>query len=629
MRLAMNPFRIVLIYALFASLWILFSDTVVGFFVHEVSLLNHIQTYKGFFFIGITSFLLFTLIRAKIDQIHSVQKKLQEHEQRLSYVIQGANLGYWDWDYVNNTHIVNDTWLHFLGLERADIENCVYDWSERIHPDDRAITQAAIAQTIQDNHPYVIEFRMRHREGHWVWIEGSGAVVKRDEKSGKPLRLAGTHRDISDRKNAQKEMLFLAMNDPLTKLPNRIYLKQEFDKRIIVFERLAFLFLDLDRFKTINDTYGHTIGDHVIQNVAERLKKVLHPNDFLARVGGDEFVVLTHDEHIFDVCQRLLNVLDEPIVVSDEEFKIGASIGVSSAPKDGNTFEALFKNADTAMYEAKKSTHQHYVLYEAKMTEELVSLTKLDSDLKLGIHNAEFMIYFQPQIDLQTNKIIGLEALVRWMHPTRGLVMPDQFIKRSEETQLIIPLGLYIFQKALEYIKYWKENNLFEGVVAINISSVQIEEDDFVESLESIRQHILLDASCIELEVTESCFMSHPEQFAKTLQKLKNIGYKISIDDFGTGYSSLNYLKQLPLHKLKIDRSFVKDLPLDQDDQAISKAIIALGKTLDLEVLAEGVETEEQKQFLIENGCDSMQGYLFSKPLSPEMLESTYFKTNF
>ena len=629
MRFSMDPLRIVIIYAIFSALWIYFSDHAVEYFVDNVAVFASLSTYKGFFFIIITSSILYGLIKAKILQIESMQKKLKEREQRLEYVIQGASLGYWDWDYVNHKHVVNDTWLSFLGLKRDDIHEMDTDWTERIHPDDRLIAQNAVENTIKHDQPYVIEFRMRHADGHWVWIEGSGAVVERDDQ-GKPLRLAGTHRDISDRKNAQKDMLFLALNDPLTKLPNRVYLREELEKRLMTEHSLAFIFLDLDRFKTINDMYGHTLGDKIIQAVAERFISCLDETDFLSRVGGDEFVILTNGHlHVEDLCEKLAQSLEMPFKFVEEDFKISVSMGVACYPQDGHDFESLFKNADIAMYEAKKiNSKKSHAFYALSMTERLLNASTLDNDLKRAIENDEFVIYFQPQINLQTNKLIGLEALVRWQHPTNGFIMPGQFIARSEETRLIIQLGALIFKKAVQQIKRWQEQKLFDGIIAINISSVQIEDEQFVDKIEAIREEVGISALTIELEVTESCFMNNPDQFAKTLQRLENLGYKISIDDFGTGYSSLSYLKQLPLHKLKIDRSFIKDLPDDKDDQAISKAIIALGKTLDLEVLAEGVETEDQRAFLIANGCDSMQGFLFAKPLSAEVFEATYLHQN-
>lgn len=623
MRLYISPFPIVLMYAVFAILWIYVSDHAVEYFVDNVTLFATLSTYKGFFFIAITSLFLYGLIKAKLFQIEQMQNKLNEHEQRLEYVIQGANLGYWDWDYVSQKHVVNDTWLSFLGLKREDIDANIEDWSERIHPEDRLVAEQAIAYTIEHRKPYIIEFRMLHRDGHWVWIEGSGAVVKRDEKTGAPLRLAGTHRDISDRKNAQKEILFLALNDPLTKLPNRFYLKQELEKRLSAESALSFLFLDLDRFKTINDMHGHTTGDKVIQIVAERLKSLLQSSDFIARVGGDEFVILSSEPlHVEMLCQKLLTGLEEPIAVGKERFKLSASIGIACSPEHGKSFESLFKNADTAMYEAKNNAHTHYLFYTASMTEQLLHTSQFDTDLKRAIDGDEFILYYQPQMHFTNGRMIGVEALVRWQHPVQGFLAPSHFIARAEETRLIIPLGLLIIKKALMQMQAWQAHNFAYKKVAINISSVQIEEEDFIECLEAIRQETTIEATRIELEITESSFMNNPKQVSKTLQKLENLGYKISLDDFGTGYSSLSYLKQLPLHKLKIDRSFVQDLPHDTDDQAISKAIIALGKTLELEVMAEGVETQEQKLFLMQNGCDSMQGFLYAKPMSAEMLEN-------
>jgi len=628
MQMTLSILRIVFVYSLFSIAWILFSDYMIESFVSDITLLGRLQTYKGLLFIGVTSLLLFILIKRQINKIAMIEKKVTMRQQQLEYVIQGANLGYWDWNYVTNVHTVNDIWLSFLGLTRKDTEGRVMDWEDRIHPMDQMFAKRAIEQTIRHNLPYVIEFRMRHLDGHWVWIEGSGAVVERDERTGAPLRLAGTHRDISDRKKAQEKMLFFALNDPLTSLPNRTYLKQHLEKLFFEKYLLAFLFLDLDYFKNINDMYGHSVGDEVIKIVAKRFSECLRETDFLARVGGDEFVIVTLGHtHVEELAQTLIDCLEHTINIEKEAFKIGVSIGIALSPQNGNDFGDLFKNADTAMYEAKNRGKNSYVFYHSSMTENILQLSALDHDLTQAIENDEFVIYFQPQINFSTNQVIGLEALVRWEHPQRGFLLPIDFIKRTEESRVIIALGELIFKKVLEQMKEWDTSFAFDGVVAINISSVQIEESHFIERLERIRQNIGVSASKLELEITESCLMNHPVQNAQILQQLENLGYKISIDDFGTGFSSMSYLKYLPIHKLKIDRSFVKDLPHDKDDRAISKAIILLAKALELEVLAEGIEREDQKTFLIENGCDSAQGYLFGKPMSSKAL-NMYFNQN-
>jgi len=623
MRVVVSTFRIVFIYTLFSVLWILFSDSILEFFIKDPLKMSLIQTYKGLFFIAVTSVLLFILIRRQMQQLYAMQKKIKEKQQRLECVLQGADLGYWDWDYASNKQWVNDRWLEFLGLSRTDIEEDITDWSQRIHPEDMSIAQQAIQSTIKDAEPYTIEFRMRHANGEWVWIEGSGAVVTWDEADKKPLRLAGTHRDISERKKAQEEIRHLALQDSLTKLPNRYYLKQHLARVVEEERKSAFLFLDLDFFKNINDLYGHSVGDTVIQEAARRFQVCLHEGDFIARVGGDEFTIVTYDiEGLSALSQRLIDALIEPFSIVDEKVTLGVSIGIALCPEDGSCFEELFKNADTAMYAAKNSGKNCFMFYTTSMTHDILLSTTLDKEIKKAIENDEFTLHFQPLIDIQSDDIIGAEVLVRWQHPEKGLIFPGDFIARAEETHAIIPLGELIFKKALHQIQLWNEKALFHGIIAINISSIQIEHEAFIHRVEALCNECKIHASRIELEVTESFIMKNPEQSAQTLQKLKSLGFGISVDDFGTGYSSLSYLKTLPIHKLKIDRSFIKDLPQDKDDRAIVRAIISLAKNLELEVLAEGVETKEQKKFLVENWCDSAQGYYFAKPMSAQDFEA-------
>jgi diguanylate cyclase (GGDEF)-like protein/PAS domain S-box-containing protein len=617
----LNVLRIVLIYFIFSCLWILFSDAALEFFVKDIDVLNTIQTYKGLFFISVTSAILFFLIKSYISNLAQAQNDLQETEQRLEYVIQGASLGYWDWNYQTNEHLVNDTWMWFLGLESKDIKYNVSDWDERIHPDDKITVQKAIEQTIKDSKPYVIEFRMRHKDGRWVWIEGAGAVVQRDEQ-GNPLRLAGTHKDINERKKTAEKISFLALNDPLTSLPNRYCLKEKLESLIAekMQQKFAFLFIDLDYFKNINDLYGHSKGDIIIQEVAKRFIKTIHKTDFIARAGGDEFVILMHNtDMIEEECQKLIDSLLEPFEIQGAKSKISASIGVSLFPQNGENFEELFKNADTAMYVAKSNGKNTYQLYSPLMTDNIIAASKLDNEMEKAIINDEFVVYFQPQVDLQNNgAFIGAEALVRWNKPDVGLVFPDHFIRKAEENRSIINIGNIVFRKSLEQLKIWNKANIFTGRLAINISAVQLEDENFVKTIESICKDMEVDPKHIELEITESYIMKNPEQSIHILRILKNLGFYISIDDFGTGYSSLNYLKQLPVHKLKIDRSFIMDLPEDKEDRAITRAIISLAKNLELEVLAEGIETKEQEMFLRENWCDSAQGYYYSKPIDSE-----------
>lgn len=615
-----SALRIVIVYFAFALLWILFSDALLEYFVKDATRLTTIQTYKGIFFVIVTSLILFFLIKSHIFKLYRIQQKLEENEQRLSYVIQGANLGYWDWDCVTNKNIVNDKWLDFLGLTQEDIINNYTDWAERVHPDDVENTSQVLDKTMKDFEPYTMEFRMQHKDGHWVWIRASGAVVQKDEATNKPLRLAGIHQDISFRKKAQEEIAFLALNDPLTKLPNRIFLKTKLEEFLkSTTPELAFLFLDLDYFKNINDVYGHSMGDKVIQEVAFRFKETIGKDNFIARVGGDEFVILSLDvSQVDELCKALALTIEKPFYVEDEKFSLGVSIGIALFPQDGTSLEELFKNADTAMYVAKDSGKNRYKFYTQNMTDAIFKSTKMDNEMKRALENDEFILHYQPQFDLRTGLVVGAEALVRWLDPIKGMIPPNDFISRAEQNRLMIPMGEMIFRKALIQLKLWQEAGLFGGKMAINISGVQIEEENFATLLATILNEVGMGASHVELEVTESFIMKNAQQSIKTLRKLKNLGFSISVDDFGTGYSSLSYLKQLPIDRLKIDRSFVKDLPEDKDDRAISRVILALAKTLELEVLAEGIETKAQQEFLLENGCELAQGYLFAKPMDAE-----------
>ena len=625
-----DTIRIVSFYCLFSVLWIYFSDTLLLLFIKDVELFAKIQTYKGIAFVIVTSLLIFSLVKTKLNQMEIIQKQFEENKQRLEYVIQGAHLGYWDWDYVTGDHQVNDIWLELLGLTRSDINNNIEDWSNLVHPDDRHIGLAAVEQTIKDHKTYTIEFRMRHKDGHWVWIEGSGAVVERDKKTKAPLRIAGTHKDINFRKIAQEKMNFLAFNDPLTSLPNRAFLKMTLEKFLQDEEirDFAFLFLDLDYFKNINDSFGHTFGDQVIQDVASRFKNTLDKEDFIARVGGDEFVILTHNVlHVKELCQTLAHTIEQPFEIKKEVFSLGTSIGIALFPQDGDTFETLFKNADTAMYVAKSKGKNRYQFYTESMSDRIFKSTKMDIEMKRAIENDEFILHYQPKIDLATGVVVGAEALLRWQDPLKGMVTPATFIPRAEENRLMVPIGNVVIKKAFLQMKQWEKNPCFSGRLAINISSVQLEEEDFVTTLKSLLEETQILACNIELEVTESAIMKNEKQCIQTLQQLKNLGFSIAIDDFGTGYSSLNYIKALPIDTLKIDRTFVKDVPHDADDVAITLVIITLAKQLNLALVAEGIESEEQREFLFTNGCGTAQGFLFAPAMEACDFETFCQKT--
>jgi len=436
--------------------------------------------------------------------------------------------------------------------------------------------------------------------------------------------------DITQRKQSEERLQFLASHDALTHLPNRALLQERIEQGLLRAKRshgkLAILFIDLDRFKIINDTLGHHAGDMLLQEAARRLKDCLRVSDTVARQGGDEFVVLIEDfadvQYLASVARKIMNVLAQPFILLNQELYISASIGISVYPEDGMDIFSLLKNADVAMYRAKESGKNTFQFYAAESNVHSVERLALENNLRRALERKEFVLHFQAKVNLRTGKIIGAEALLRWQHPELGLIKPADFISLAEETGLIIPIGAWVLEEACREAYSWKQVAGHAIRVGVNLSARQFREEGLHQTIANALTQSGLTADCLELEITESMIMQNAERAASLLQHFRELGTLVLIDDFGTGYSSLGYLKHFPIDSLKIDRSFVRDIPQDSDDMAITQAIIALARSLDLKVVAEGVENQEQLKFLHEQGCDLMQGYLFSMPLpAAEFLE--------
>ena len=429
---------------------------------------------------------------------------------------------------------------------------------------------------------------------------------------------------------AHKNRLYrLANKDKLTGLPNRRYFSEHLEEALERAKRhetmLAVLFIDLDRFKPINDSLGHAVGDKVLQEVAARLQDATGKEDLLARLGGDEFIVsmenLQHENAPSIVSQKILQALTEPIYVDEHTLYISCSIGISLYPRDDGSVHNLIKYADAAMYKAKAEGRNNYQYYSSDLTEIALLRVSMEAKLRESLKNKDFIVYYQPQVNAKENRVIGMEALVRWNPETDELISPDKFISLAEETGLIVEIDNFVIKTALIQMRKWYDAGLKPGVLSLNISMNHLECKNCVHSLKKILSKTKCKAEWISFEITENLIMSHPERAMKTLDELHDMGIKISIDDFGTGYSSLSYLKRLPIDKLKIDRSFVTPLPEDEDSRGIVKAIIDLSKSLHIDVIAEGVENDAQKKFLIEHGCHNIQGYLYGKPMTSQMME--------
>jgi len=446
-------------------------------------------------------------------------------------------------------------------------------------------------------------------------------------------------RDISQRKEMelelshQKSILYYQANhDELTGLPNRILFSKEIQQSIVEHtqnkKEFALLFFDLDRFKGINDSLGHNIGDKVLQIIANRLKESLRKNSFISRLGGDEFVVILKDiksnNDIVLVAQRILNVVKEPISIGNHTLYTSASIGISICPKNDMNAQNLLKYADAAMYKAKDEGGNNYQFYANEMTKLVYEQVIMERDLREGIKNDELVVYYQPVINAVTNEIIGVEALIRWYHPRLGILSPDMFIPLSKKAGMVIELDLWVMKTAMRDVSSWYAEGLQPGFLALNLTMRQLEYPPLIQEMKDMFHIYNFKAQWLELEITESEMMKKPDEVISLLKKLNYLGIGIAIDDFGTGYSSLSYLKHLPIDKLKIDKSFIKDIPQDEDAVVIVKTIIALATSLHLDVIAEGVEQEEQKEFLVAHGCRDIQGYYYSKPLSSKDMKAMF-----
>ncbi|WPL13456.1 Cyclic di-GMP phosphodiesterase Gmr [Thiorhodovibrio litoralis] len=453
------------------------------------------------------------------------------------------------------------------------------------------------------------------------------SIVRVPDSQGRPANYVSFAKDLSETVAARERIEQLAYNDALTGLPNRVRLSERIEFAISLARRdssrFAVLFIDLDRFKQINDSLGHMFGDQVLIEVAQRITSCLRRVDTTARIGGDEFVLLLHQTDSYGAertARRLLEVMARPFAIDGMEFSMGCSIGVAIYPEDGETLDDLIKNADSAMYHVKERGRGDFRFYRRQMNLDLLTRVKVEHALREALGQQRIHLAYQPQIDLRNGEVIGAEALLRWTDPVMGVVPPDQFIPIAEETGFIIPLGAWVLREAIRQGEHWNALGL-KLTLSVNVSALQFHQAGFVESLMELLETSTLPPEQLELELTESILIQHADDTLLRLNALAELGIKLAIDDFGTGYSSLGYLKRFPIHRLKIDQSFVRDIPEDESDAAIATAVINLAHSLNLRVIAEGVENEGQRQFLRAAGCDECQGYLYAPAVTPAELE--------
>jgi len=515
---------------------------------------------------------------------------------------------------------VNDQLCQILGYSRDELDRLT--WAELTHPDDLAADIAQFERILAGEiEEYFLEKRFVRKNGEIVFTDLSvGCVRKEDGSVDYVLALLS---DITQRKQAEAELKYFAHHDPLTGLPNRLLFQQHFHFIKAQADRLgskiALLFIDLDNFKAINDTLGHAAGDGLLKEAASRLLECVRESDALNRHGGDEFLMavsgLDTAEAITSVLLKILDVMQLPIKIEEQEISLSVSIGVAIYPDDGVEFRTLLQNADTAMYQAKDAGRNTYRYFDESMHVNLIEYQQLRVGLRHGLENNEFILHYQPQIDLASHSVIGVEALLRWNRKDIGLVSPGRFIPVAEDSGLIVPIGEWVLGEACRQAVAWSKDGMPAVIVAVNLSAVQFRRGNLEQTVTRILDETGLDPSRLELELTESILINNTESVLSTVERLKRLGVRLSIDDFGTGYSSLAYLKRFSVDKLKIDQSFVRDIVTDPNDAAIVRAIVQMAHSLNLRTIAEGVETVEALEYLRSYNCDEVQGYYFAKPI--------------
>jgi diguanylate cyclase (GGDEF)-like protein/PAS domain S-box-containing protein len=560
------------------------------------------------------------------------EEALKESKERYELAARGSNDGLWDWNLKTGQVYYSPRWKSMVGHEERDMGDSPEAWFNLVHSDDRKQLEAQIASHI-DGHTSHLEsqFRILHRDGTYRWVLNRGLAVR--DESGEAHRMAGSITDITEQKVTEQQLLHDAFHDALTDLPNRALFLDRLQHVIKISKRrrnylYAVLFLDMDRFKVINDSLGHMTGDELLVAVSGRLVKCLRPGDTVARLGGDEFAILLDDIKDMDevslITDRIQSALAPAFLIGGKELFATASIGVAVGTTGYEMPEHLLRDADIAMYQAKARGKARSEVFDVTMYASILSRLQLETDLRSAVEHKAFRMHYQPIMNLKAGKVIGFEALVRWQHPKRGLVYPLEFIPVAEETGLIFALGQWVLEESCRQIKAWQDRYPVDPPLklSVNISSKQLSQSDLVTKVAGILKEVGLEPSCLALEITESMIMENKESAIALMNELRDLGVHIHIDDFGTGYSSLSYIHNFPVNALKIDRSFVAKMSSSDENLEIIKTIVALAHNLNLDLIAEGMELSDQWALLKDLKCQHGQGFLFSHPLEADGVDA-------
>lgn len=568
-----------------------------------------------------------------ITERKMTEEALRQSEEKYRTILENIQEGYFEVDLAGNFTFFNDSMCRIADCPKEDLMGSNYKKFSNREMSQKVFK--AFNKVYNTGEPTEgFDWEIIWQDGTKRYIETS--VSLRKNSSGKPIGFKGIIRDITERKRIEENLNYLATHDALTGLPNRLMFGQLLNHAIQFAQRnkklLAVLFVDLDRFKTINDSLGHEAGDQMLQEIAKRFRMLLRASDIVGRLGGDEFIILIEDvtelNQAATLAHKILTEAMKPMTLRGEECRVTASIGISIYPKDGQDEQSLMKNADIAMYFAKEEGKNNYQFYSENIHSMANERMSIETNLRRALERNELSLVYQAKLDFKTGKITGVEALLRWNSHNLGAVTPTQFIPIAEETGLIVPIGRWVIRTACIQNVTWQRQGLPPIYMAVNLSLRQLLHENFLQDLRNILNETGMSPNLLELEITESMVMQNPTRLLAILKKIKDMNVRLAIDDFGTGYSSLAQIKHFPINTIKVDRSFIRDLPQDVDNKAITEAVIIMGKSLKLTVVAEGVETAEQESFLRQQVCDEMQGFYFSKPVAPEKFAQLLRKYN-
>lgn len=663
LRPSSETFKIIRIYMLLGGFWILFSDKILDVMINDHNLYIRIQTYKGWFYIVITGIIFYYIIKSKImqfkdatDKIHQGYEELSAAHEELLAMDEELNLHYNETirlkEFLHkekelSDSIINNASIIILGLnvEGAIIEFNPFaenitgyskdevlgeKWLDLFIPVNRRRETNEILNRILSGEIINSEDQVKTKKGNILDILWNSNCFK--DSKGNIQGIVATGINMTERKVMEDKLFELAYFDTLSQLPNRQMFELELEQRIINAlseeNKFALLYLDLDNFKNINDTFGHSYGDKLIKEIAIALRSIIDAESSVSRLGGDEFGIIIPkgvDNIVFESkVTSLMEELNKLWIIEGNEFYITCSLGISIYPDDGVDAQTLLKNSDTAMYVSKNNSKNCYTFYSPNMQNKSEKYLTMEKDLRSAILNNEFQLYYQPLINLKNKDVVGVEALARWVHPVKGMIMPADFIGFAEETGLINSMGDIVITQACQQLKRWQDMGFSQIYIAVNLSAKQLRQHDLIDKIVDNAQKADINVENLLFEITENIALYDFKQSVSILNTFKNMNVRVALDDFGTGYSSLNYLKLLPINMIKIDKSFVKDITIGQNEKHIARAIIELAHNMDVIVTAEGIETEEQYEILFNFGCDLGQGYLFSKPVPAEEVEKLF-----